>query len=157
VKLAALLLAAAALFPQLPQGTVQVTTATGSHAFSVWIAADPKSRERGLMFVRDLPAERGMLFLFEFPQDVAFWMKNTVLSLDLVFIAEDGTVLNVAANAKPFSLDPIASDGEVLAVLEVLGGTAKKIGLKPGDRVSLPSLRTTGRADRPSVPLLPAV
>lgn len=164
MKLAALLLAAAALvaacastanrapalFPLLQQGSVQVTTATGRHDFSVWIAADPKSRERGLMYVREMPADRGMLFLFEFPQDVAFWMKDTVLSLDLVFIAEDGTVLNVAENARPFSLDPIGSDGEALAVLEVLGGTAKKIGLKPGDRVSLPSLRTTGTADRPA-------
>lgn len=160
MKLAALLLSAAALvaacastparapalFPALQQAKVRAVTSTGTHEFSVWIAADPKSRERGLMFVREMPADRGMLFVFEFPQDVAFWMKDTFLPLDLVFIAEDGTVLNIAANAKPFSLDPIESDGEALTVLEVLGGTAKKIGLKPGDRLELPSLRTTGKA-----------
>jgi uncharacterized membrane protein (UPF0127 family) len=121
-----------------------VTTATGAHEFSVWIAADARSRERGLMFVREMPADRGMLFMFEFPQEVAFWMKNTVLPLDLVFIAEDGSVLNVAANAKPYSLDPIESDGHALAVLELNAGIARKIGLKPGDLVALPSLRTTG-------------
>ncbi len=135
-----------ALFPGLQQATVRATTATGAHDFSVWVAADPKSRERGLMYVRDMPARRGMLFLFEFPQELAFWMKNTYLSLDLVFIDADGRVLNIAANAKPFSLDPIESDGNALAVLEVRAGTAQKIGLEPGDLVSLPSLRTTGTA-----------
>lgn len=131
------------LFPALQQAKLRVTTATGAHEFSVWIAADARSRERGLMFVRAMPADRGMLFMFEFPQEVAFWMKNTVLPLDLVFIAEDGSVLNVAASAKPYSLDPIESDGDALAVLELNGGVARKIGLKPGDRVALPSLRTT--------------
>jgi len=132
-----------ALFPALRQSSLSVTTSTGSHEFSVWIAEDPKSRERGLMFVRDLPASRGMLFLFEFPQPVAFWMKNTCLPLDLVFIAENGSVLNIAENAVPFSLDPIESDGDALAVLEVLGGTARRIGLKAHDRVDLPTLRAT--------------
>jgi uncharacterized protein len=163
MKLAALCLASAgfvaagastpcptpALFPGLRQAKVQAMTATGAHDFSVWIAADPKSRARGLMYVRDMPANRGMLFLFEFPQEVAFWMKDTVLPLDLVFIDADGRVLNIAANAKPFSLDPIESDGDALAVLEVLAGTAKKIGLEPGDQMSLPTLRTTGTAATP--------
>jgi uncharacterized membrane protein (UPF0127 family) len=158
MKLAALMLAAAALtvacaaapgrtpalFPSLQQAKVQATTATGTHEFAVWIAADAKSRERGLMYVRDMPPDRGMLFVFEFPQVVAFWMKDTYIPLDLVFLAEDGTVLNVAANAKPLSLDPIESEGDALAVLELRGGTAKKIGLKAGDRLQLPSLRTTG-------------
>lgn len=137
------------LFPSLQQAKVQAMTATGAHEFSVWIAADAKSRERGLMYVRELPPDRGMLFLFEAPQELAFWMKNTYLPLDLVFIAEDGTVLNVAENTKPFSLDPIESDGEALAVLEVRGGTAKQIGLKAGDRLKLPGLRTTGTAAPP--------
>jgi uncharacterized membrane protein (UPF0127 family) len=145
---------APALFPQLEQGKVQATTATGTHEFTVWIAADPMSQRRGLMYVRDMPPDRGMFFLFEFPHVIAFWMKNTYLSLDIVFIAEDGTVLNIAADAKPLSLDPIWSDGDALTVLEVRGGTAKKIGLKPGDHVSLTSLRTTGsaagRPDRPA-------
>jgi uncharacterized membrane protein (UPF0127 family) len=133
-----------ALFPSLEQAKVQARTAQGTHDFSVWIAADDKSRERGLMFVRELPPDRGMLFLFEFPQEVAFWMKDTVLSLDLVFIDPAGKVLNIAANAKPFSQDPIESHGRAIAVLEVLAGTARKIDLKAGDTITLPSLQTTG-------------
>ena len=147
--LASLALAAAcastpALFPSLQQAKVQAHTLQGTHDFSVWIAADDKSRERGLMFVRELPPDRGMLFLFEFPQEVAFWMKDTVLSLDLVFIDPSGRVLNIAENARPYSLDPIESQGRAIAVLEVVAGTARKIGLKPGDAISLPSLQTTG-------------
>lgn len=137
---------APALFPSLEQARVTVTTATGEHEFGVWIAADDRSREQGLMFVRDLPPDRGMLFLFEQPQPVAFWMKDTYLSLDLIFIDPAGRVLNVAADARPQSLTPIRSRGDALAVLEVLAGTARKIGLKPGDRIGLPTLRTTGSA-----------
>ncbi len=133
-----------ALFPSLQQAKLQAKTAQGTHDFSVWIAADDKSRARGLMFVRELPPDRGMLFLFEFPQEVAFWMKDTVLSLDLIFIDPAGRVLNIAANARPYSLDPITSQGRAIAVLEVVAGTARKIRLKPGDTITLPSLQTTG-------------
>jgi uncharacterized membrane protein (UPF0127 family) len=135
---------AAELFPSLDQARVAVTTASGRHEFAVWIAADERSRQQGLMYVRELPPDRGMLFIFERPQPVAFWMKDTYLSLDLVFIDPAGRVLNVAADAKPLSLMPIQSRGEALAVLEVLAGTARKIGLVPGDRIDLPTLRTTG-------------
>jgi uncharacterized membrane protein (UPF0127 family) len=158
VRLAALLLSAVAaaasasppdrapaLFPALRQATITATTATGAHEFSVWIAADARSRERGLMYVRELPPGSGMLFLFEFPQPLAFWMKNTYLSLDLVFIGGDGRVLNVVENAKPLSLDPIESDGDAIAVLEVVAGTARRLDLKAGNRVELPGLRTTGK------------
>jgi hypothetical protein len=86
------------------------------------------------MFVRELPPDQGMLFVFEAPQYRGFWMKNTYLSLDLIFIAADGTVVNVAANAKPLSLDSIASAAPVRYVLEVVAGTAARIGLKVGDR-----------------------
>jgi uncharacterized membrane protein (UPF0127 family) len=135
-----------AIFPALQQTRVEATSATGTHRFGVWIAADDRSRARGLMYVRELPADRGMLFLFDRPQELAFWMKDTYLPLDLVFIAGDGRVLNVAENARPFSLDPLESEGPAIAVLEVLGGTARRIGLKPGDLVTWPTLRTTGEA-----------
>jgi uncharacterized membrane protein (UPF0127 family) len=130
-------------FPALPQAEIRAQTASGTHRFTVWIAADDRSRQRGLMFVRELAPDRGMLFLFEQPQDAAFWMKDTYLALDLIFIEPAGTVLNVASDARPFSLDPIPSEGAVIAVLEVPAGTARRIGLAPGDRISLPSLRTT--------------
>jgi len=136
-----------ALFPSLQQARVQVTTASGVHEFGVWIAADDRSRARGLMHVHELPPGRGMLFLFEQPQPLAFWMKNTYISLDLIFIDPAGRVLNVAANTRPLSLDPIPSDGDAIAVLEVVGGTARSIGLQPGDRLTLPTLRTTGEAE----------
>ena len=96
------------------------------------------------MYVRELPPDRGMLFLFERPQPLAFWMKDTYLSLDLIFIDPAGRVLNIAAHARPLSLEPIRSDGDAIAVLEVLAGTARTIGLQPGDRLNLPTLRTTG-------------
>ncbi len=130
-------------FPALEQAPVQAATASGIHEFVVWIAADDASRERGLMFVRELPPDRGMLFVFEEPQPLAFWMKNTYVSLDLVFIDPAGKVLNVAAEARPHSLVPIHSAGDAIAVLELLGGTARSIGLEPGDQLTLPTLRTT--------------
>jgi uncharacterized membrane protein (UPF0127 family) len=122
----------------LPRSAVVVKSASGSHRFQVWIAADASSRERGLMFVRRMPADHGMLFLFDQPQFTSFWMKDTYLPLDLVFIRGDGTVSNIARDAAPGSLEPIPSSAPVIAVLELLGGTAAKIGLSPGDRVVLP-------------------
>lgn len=145
--------AAPALFPTLDRARVQVTTSTGIHDFGVWIAADDRSRERGLMYVRELPSDRGMLFIFERPQQLAFWMKNTYLALDLIFIDPAGRVVNVAANAQPHSLEPIRSEGEAIAVLEVLAGTAKTIALKPGDRVTLPTLPTTGTSTHSAIEL----
>jgi uncharacterized protein len=143
----------AAEFPELRQVQIEAETASGTHRFAVWIAADDRSRERGLMFVRQLAPDRGMLFVFDFPQQVAFWMKDTVLSLDLVFIDPTGTVLCIARDAEPYSLDPIDSRGPVIAVLEVLAGTARRIGLVPGDRIVLPSLRTTWTPARSPPPL----
>jgi uncharacterized membrane protein (UPF0127 family) len=128
------------LFPGLPRAEVQAVTATGTHRFQVWIAADDRSRARGLMHVRALPANHGMLFLFERPQIASFWMKDTPLSLDLVFIRADGVVVNVAANATPLSLDPISSTAPVKAVLELVAGTAARIGLGAGNRIVHPAL-----------------
>lgn len=126
------------LFPQLRRTELAVKTAAGSHRFTAWIADDDRSRARGLMFVRALPPDTGMLFVFDRPQFAGFWMKNTYLSLDLVFIAADGTVVNVVADAKPLSLDPIESAAPVRYVLELVAGTAARIGLDAGDRVILP-------------------
>ena len=135
-----------ASFAMLEQAEVRAETASGGHRFKVWIAADDASRQQGLMFVRRLPADRGMLFVFDQPQQAAFWMKDTYLSLDLVFIDPAGEVANIAANAKPESLDPIFSRGPVIAVLEVTAGTARRIQLATGDPVRLPTLRTTSQA-----------
>jgi uncharacterized membrane protein (UPF0127 family) len=135
-------------FAGLPRDELQVVTDSGTHRFRVWIAADDRSRERGLMFVRKLPPDEGMLFLFERPQFAAFWMKDTYLSLDLVFIRADGVVVNVAEHARPLTLDPIPSAGPVKAVLELLAGTCGRIGLTAGDRILHPSLAgPAGRTD----------
>lgn len=138
------------LFPELPKSDVRAVTDTGEHQFHVWIAADDRSREQGLMHVRELPPDHGMLFVFDAPQVVAFWMKNTHIALDLVFIGTDGVVVNVARDAKPMSLDPIASAAPVLAVLELEAGTALRIGLSAGSRIVHPVFagkRARGRVD----------
>jgi uncharacterized membrane protein (UPF0127 family) len=79
-----------------------------------------------------------MLFDFQAEQPVAFWMKNTYIPLDMIFIRKDGRILRIAENTEPLSERLVPSGGPVLAVLEVIGGTAKKLGLAPGDRVSYP-------------------
>ena len=89
-----------------------------------------------MMFRRSLAGDRGMLFVYPDTQPVAFWMKNTLIPLDLVFIRADGTIARIAANAEPLSLEPIASFEPVAAVLEIAGGRAAELGLAPGDRVA---------------------
>lgn len=138
-------------FGNLPRSEVQIVTESGTHRFQVWIAADDRSRERGLMFVRSLPADAGMLFLFERPQYAAFWMKNTYLSLDLVFIGADGVVVNVAPDTRPLTLEPIPSVAPVKAVLELLAGTSARIGLVAGSRVLHPTF-TSGSQPAPPEP-----
>jgi uncharacterized membrane protein (UPF0127 family) len=129
-----------ALLADLPRSEVQVVTAGGQHHFQVWIADKDQSRQQGLMFIKDLPADQGMLFLFDRPQFAAFWMKNTYLSLDLVFIAPGGVVVNVARDATPLSERPIMSVAPVIAVLELVAGTAARIGLVAGDRIVHPAI-----------------
>jgi len=128
--------AKADLFPALERTELQAITASGTHGFKAWVAADDTTRAQGLMYVRELPPDQGMLFVFEEPQYAGFWMKNTYLSLDLIFIAPDGTVVNIAPDAKPLSLDPIESAAPVKYVLELVAGTAARIGLKAGDRIT---------------------
>ena len=141
---------ASSLFPDLPKSEVRAVTDSGEHRFQVWIAADDRSRERGLMHVRELPPDHGMLFVFDAPKLAALWMKNTHVALDMIFIGSDGVVVNVAQDAEPMSLDPIASAAPVLAVLEVEAGTAERIGLSAGSRIVHPVFtgeRAGGRVD----------
>jgi uncharacterized membrane protein (UPF0127 family) len=123
------------LFPELERAQLAVVTATGTHYLTVWIADDEQSRARGLMFVRELPADHGMLFVFKQPQFASFWMKNTPLSLDIVFVAAEGNVVNVASGTRPHALEPVRSTAPALYVLELVAGTAARIGLEAGDRV----------------------
>ena len=114
---------------------LEITTSSGVHAFQVEIADDEASRERGLMYRRFMPADRGMLFEFDRDEPVAFWMKNTYIPLDMIFIAPDGAVTRIAANAEPLSETSIPSGGPCVGVLEINGGEAARIGLRPGDKV----------------------
>lgn len=119
-----------------------IATASGVHHFQVEIAATEASREKGLMNRRYMPADRGMLFEFERNEPVAFWMKNTYIALDMIFIAPDGTVTRIVPQAEPLSETTIPSGGPCLAVLELNGGAAAQIGLKVGDRVRHPFFKS---------------
>jgi uncharacterized protein len=115
--------------------TIEIASKTGVHTFEVEMALTPDEKERGLMFRRELPAGHGMLFDFMVDQNVAFWMKNTYIPLDMMFIRGDGRILRIEENAEPLSERNIPSGGPVRAVLEVIGGTARKLGIAPGDQV----------------------
>ncbi|MGB5181348.1 MAG: DUF192 domain-containing protein [Xanthobacteraceae bacterium] len=118
------------------QDTIEIVTRSGVHAFSVELATNTAERAVGLMYRKELPEGRGMLFDFHDEQPVQFWMHNTYISLDMIFIAGDGRVVRVAENAKPMSDELIPSGRPVRAVLEVIAGTARKFGIAAGDRVT---------------------
>lgn len=119
----------------LPLETITVDTRHGTRTFSVEIAADMKSQERGLMFRKEMDPDAGMIFVFDPPQIVSFWMKNTFLSLDMLFVRADGTISTISANAKPLSETSISSAEPVRAVIEINGGRAQALGIAPGDKV----------------------
>jgi uncharacterized membrane protein (UPF0127 family) len=116
--------------------TIDIVTRSGVHAFSVELATNAAEQERGLMFRKELPEGHGMLFDFQTEQQVQFWMRNTYIPLDMIFIAADGRIVHIAENAKPMSDDLIPSVRPARAVLEVIAGTARKFSIAPGDRVT---------------------
>jgi uncharacterized protein len=119
-----------------PRTTLAIVVHGHRDRFEVWIADTASRQEQGLMFVHDLPASEGMIFPQGSPQVAHFWMKNTYIPLDMVFVGEDGRIAKIIANAHPFSLDVLSSDVPVIAVLEIRGGEAKRLGIEVGDRVS---------------------
>ena len=132
---AALLFAAGA---RAQDATLEIDTASGAHRYHVEIAADEASREHGLMDRHAMAADHGMLFEFPERAPVTFWMKNTYISLDMLFIDADGTLRRVASRAEPLSETLIPSGGPVTGVLELNAGQAAAIGAKPGDKVKFP-------------------
>jgi hypothetical protein len=114
---------------------LDLVTASGVVSFEVEIADTPARQAMGLMYRTDLPERRGMLFLHSPPREATMWMRNTYIPLDMVFIRADGTVHRIAAMTEPHSEAIIASNGPVAAVLEIAGGSAERLGLKPGDKV----------------------
>jgi len=134
-----ILVSAPALSAPLP--TLEIVSKTGVHTFEVELATTEAEREKGLMFRKQLPEGHGMLFDFHQEQEVSFWMQNTYIPLDMIFIRGDGSILRIAENTTPLSTKLVPSNGPVRAVLEVIGGTAEKLGIVPGDRVAFPIFR----------------
>jgi len=117
---------------------LEIVTKNGVHVFSVEMATTDAEREKGLMYRKELPEGKGMLFDFSPEQQISMWMKNTYISLDMIFIRADGRILRIAENTEPQSLAIISSGGLAKGVLEVIAGTAQKYGIAPGDRVAHP-------------------
>jgi uncharacterized protein len=120
---------------QLATQPLTIAAAHGTQRFQVEVARTSEQQATGLMFRKTLAADRGMIFPMQPPRFASFWMKNTLIPLDLLFIRADGTVSSIAANATPLSLAPIESIEPVAAVLELRGGEAARRGIKPGDKV----------------------
>lgn len=118
-----------------PRSSLEIESPSGRQRLEVWIADTGSRRAQGLMYVEQLAPLHGMLFLYREPRVVSMWMKNTLIPLDMVFIAADGTIRHIHANAVPLSTDAIPSQFPVRAVLEINGGSARLLGIKPGDKV----------------------
>lgn len=146
---AALLAAAAALWVALgasatvaacSDSRVELRGSWGTAAFAVELADDPATRARGLMFRESLPRFGGMLFVFEQPGTVAFWMKDTLIELDMIFAGSDGTVSRIHHRAQPHDLTPIPGGDNVQYVLEINGGMAEYLGMAEGSEMRHPSI-----------------
>lgn len=121
----------------LEQVPLTVTTAAGkSHRFTVEVARTPEEQAQGLMNRQSLAPDQGMIFPMEPPRDASFWMKNTYIPLDMIFVRADGTIARIEENVVPLSLEPVLSMEPVAAVLELAGGRASELGIRAGDKVS---------------------
>lgn len=121
----------------LPVQPLTIETQSGQiHEFEVELALTQEEMSVGLMFREDMDDDKGMLFYFGQEREINFWMKNTFIPLDMIFIKADGTIHHIHENAVPEDLTPIPSQGRVMAVLEINAGLSKKLGIQPGDRVN---------------------
>lgn len=147
IALLALLLAAACQAQEIdeahlldldsfPKAKLDIHSGKETHHFDIWIAESPRQQQQGLMFVRDLPAARGMLFVAKEPRVFDMWMRNTYIALDMVFIGADGRISTIAENTTPHSLAIVSSKVPVGAILELKGGEAARRALHAGDKVS---------------------
>jgi uncharacterized protein len=127
---------ASGIAASLPVERLEIVAGDGSrHVFHAYLADTAEARARGLMYVTELAPDRGMLFDFETPRVITMWMKNTPLSLDMLFIDTEGRIARIEARTRPFSTRVISSQAEVIAVLEINGGRAEKLGIAAGDLV----------------------
>lgn len=114
-----------------------------SSTFSVELALSQRQKMQGLMNRTSMPVDAGMLFMFNNEQERGFWMKNTLIPLDMIFIKRDGRIHHIHSNAKPHDLNSIKSNGPVIAVLEINGGMAKELGIEVGDTINHPFFNQT--------------
>lgn len=115
--------------------TLKLVTAQGTHVIDIEITQTAEEKAQGLMFRTRLTDKSGMLFFYETPQEITMWMRNTYIPLDMVFIRANGVVHRIEARTVPLSEEIISSRGDVTACLELAGGAAARLGLKPGDRI----------------------
>ncbi len=132
---ALMLLALLPLAACADDGRLLIQSKNGEHAFSVEVVDTPEGRAKGLMFRTELGPDAGMLFDFKENREVSFWMRNTLIPLDMIFITQEGLIANIHVNAIPQDPTGIPSDGPVMYVLEIPGGRSVELGLAPGDRV----------------------
>jgi len=123
-----------------------IESRNGSHPFTVEVVDTPETRAKGLMYREALAPDAGMLFDFKETREVSFWMSNTLIPLDMVFITAEGLVANVHANARPLDLTSIPSEGPVMFVLEIPGGRARELGITAGDRVVHDRIKNSAKA-----------
>jgi uncharacterized protein len=119
----------------LPQVMLCIKSGKSTHSFTTEIAATGREQAMGLMFRKSLADDAAMIFPFARPRQASFWMKNTLIPLDIIFVRSDGSIESIAQNTVPYSEDPVASGEEVAAVLEVRGGLTRELGIKAGDVV----------------------
>ena len=134
----AFVLTAPAALAELETSPLTIESSSGAHAFTVEIADEPEEITTGLMNRESMDPDAGMLFDFGQPREAAMWMKNTLIPLDMLFMAPDGQVIAIARNAVPGSLRTITPGVPVKAVLELNGGRAEELGIEPGDEVIHP-------------------
>ncbi len=127
---------------------IEILTGQGSRTFAIEIADDPDEQARGLMFRPALPADAGMLFVYDPPRPANFWMRNTMIPLDMIFIDDTGRVESIAERTDPYSERVSSSQGDVRAVLEINGGVSRALGIGPGAQVIHPAFETAPEAVR---------
>ena len=125
------------------RGKLQIATPDARlHTFDIWVADDDERRARGLMFVKHLDEDAGMLFIYPRAMPISMWMKNTYVSLDMLFVRADGRIERIVENTKPLSLDTIESKAPVLAVIELAAGSAARLKIRSGAQVIHPAFPT---------------
>jgi hypothetical protein len=122
-----------------PRDSLVIQRSSGRDLFQIWVATTPAQHEQGLMWVRQLAPDQGMLFLLDSPRPMTMWMKNTYVPLDMVFADEAGRIVGIARNTTPLSTSLISSPTNVAAVLEILGGESNRRGIAVGDRLVHPA------------------